>query len=69
PISDRELIAGFVEFGEPSTQCRFNDCRHLTEPDCGVKQSVTDGQISQRRYNSYRQLLERLANLNPDSYS
>ncbi|MBT8131108.1 MAG: ribosome small subunit-dependent GTPase A [Gammaproteobacteria bacterium] len=69
PISDRELSAGFVEFREPSTTCRFNDCRHLSEPDCGVRLAVEKGQISTRRYDSYTHLLERLARINPDSYS
>lgn len=63
PLTDRELIAGFVEFDSLPTRCRFNDCRHLSEPDCGVKAALREGVISERRYKSYRHLVERLAGL------
>lgn len=35
-------------------KCYFNDCKHLSEPDCGVKLSVEKGEISQERYNRYK---------------
>jgi len=47
---------GFREMREPATRCRFADCRHLREPDCGVKGAVEAGTISARRYESYRRL-------------
>jgi ribosome biogenesis GTPase len=39
-------------------ECRFADCRHLTEPGCRVRQAVTDGVIPADRIESYRMLLE-----------
>jgi ribosome biogenesis GTPase len=39
-------------------ECRFADCRHLTEPNCRVRQAVTDGVIPADRIESYRMLLE-----------
>lgn len=68
PISDRELIAGFVEFDSLETPCKFNNCRHLSEPDCGVKAALAAGLISERRYKSYKHLVERLAGLNQTSW-
>jgi len=47
---------GFREMREPATRCRFADCRHLREPDCGVRSAVDAGGISARRYESYRRL-------------
>lgn len=47
----------FREFALPATECRFQDCRHLREPDCAVRQAVEAGIISARRYESYRRLL------------
>lgn len=47
---------GFREMREPAAHCRFADCRHLREPDCGVQQAVAAGVISARRYESYRRL-------------
>jgi ribosome biogenesis GTPase len=47
----------FREFRELATTCRFADCRHLREPDCGVREALAAGTISARRYESYRRLL------------
>jgi len=49
--------AGFPEILAAADQCRFNDCRHLREPDCGVKKAVQNGAIAQRRYESYKRLI------------
>lgn len=49
-------VAAFREFHDPASRCRFNDCRHLREPDCGVRAAVDAGEISARRYESYRRL-------------
>ena len=38
----RAVANGFREFGERIAQCRFQDCRHLAEPDCAIKAAVTD---------------------------
>jgi len=65
PISDRELADGFVEFR--TRECRFSNCRHLAEPDCGVKTALAEGKIGERRYASYCHLMERLTGLQRDS--
>jgi len=49
--------AGFPELLAAAGQCRFSDCRHLREPDCGVKKAVQSGAITARRYESYKRLL------------
>lgn len=49
--------AGFPDILAAADQCRFSDCRHLREPDCGVKQAVQSGTVTQRRYESYKRLL------------
>ncbi|MBT8135510.1 MAG: ribosome small subunit-dependent GTPase A [Gammaproteobacteria bacterium] len=69
PVSARQLATGFIEFAEAASQCRFADCRHLAEPDCGVKAALEHGGISRRRYESYCHLVERLAAIDPDNYS
>ena len=51
------VAAGFREIDTASHDCRFANCRHLQEPGCAVKAAVDDGQISARRYESYRRLL------------
>lgn len=51
------VIAGFREIETRGSGCRFANCRHLKEPGCAVKSAVEAGDISARRYESYRRLL------------
>ena len=44
----------FPEFREPAHNCRYSDCMHLREPECGVKDAVRAGKISRSRYKSYK---------------
>ncbi len=55
--SPAEVSSGYREIHAAGHDCRFNDCRHHKEPGCAVRQGVTDGAISARRYESYRRLL------------
>jgi ribosome biogenesis GTPase / thiamine phosphate phosphatase len=57
-LHNDELAAGFREFKPFLGRCRFNNCAHASEPDCGIKQAVTDGRILEWRYQSYSRLLE-----------
>jgi ribosome biogenesis GTPase len=56
-VDPDELAAGFREFRRHLGKCRFNDCRHVTEPDCAVIAAAARGEISDRRLESYRRLL------------
>ena len=55
------LAAGFREFCPHLGHCRFNNCRHVSEPDCAIIAAATQGEISARRLDSYRRLLETVA--------
>ncbi len=57
--TDDELALGFIEFAAPGTGCRFDDCRHRTEPGCGVRAAVAAGTIAASRYASYLAILGR----------
>ena len=37
-------------------QCRFNNCRHRTEPGCAIRAAVEDGRVQQRRYESFLEM-------------
>jgi ribosome biogenesis GTPase / thiamine phosphate phosphatase len=50
------LARGFREFRPYLGLCRFQDCRHLSEPGCAVKIAMRKGAISERRLASYTQL-------------
>jgi ribosome biogenesis GTPase len=56
PLPAAELPELFVEMREPASRCRFDDCRHLAEPDCAVREAVAAGRIAASRYQSYREL-------------
>lgn len=53
-----ELQNGFIEFRPFLGHCRFNDCRHLSEPGCAIKQAVGESEILDWRYAAYCRLLE-----------
>jgi ribosome biogenesis GTPase len=48
----------FPEFYKLLNQCKFNDCLHVNEPKCIVKQFVKEGKIANSRYENYLQILE-----------
>ena len=57
-LEPAELSSVFREFRPHLDQCRFADCRHREEPGCAVREAVADGQVSERRHESYLALLE-----------
>jgi ribosome biogenesis GTPase len=54
------LAEHFPEIAARAEECRFPDCRHLAEPDCGVKEALERGEIAPFRYDSYRRIRESL---------
>lgn len=53
-----ELGDYFLEFFKLKEHCKFNDCLHLKEPKCAVKEALENEEISWSRYKSYLQILE-----------
>lgn len=56
-LSIEEMERAFIEFRPYLGKCRFNNCRHVREPDCAVLNAVQDGKISEIRLQSYQKLL------------
>ncbi len=56
-VSVEAVEAAFDEFAEFKSGCRFLDCKHLQEPQCGVRDAVEGGEIAPWRYESYLQIL------------
>lgn len=63
--TEEELAACYPEMRPHLGQCRFDDCRHLKEPDCRVREAVLAGEISQERYDSYVSQMEELRAATP----
>lgn len=57
-----KLAAAIPDFQEMLGNCRFQDCRHLKEPDCAIQNAVKEGRISQTRYAHYREICEWILN-------
>ncbi len=56
-LSKEDLEDAFVEFQPLLKRCRFYNCRHLKEPDCAIRAAVQEGQIEQKRYKLYQELV------------
>lgn len=48
-----ELRQYFPEIYEYEGECRYNGCVHINEPECMVKNMVSDGRIGKSRYENY----------------
>ena len=59
-LDPQMLGSCFLEF--PQGKCRFQDCLHNREPDCAVRNGVSENRISMSRYQSYLRMLEELNN-------
>lgn len=61
-IEKEKLGTLFPEFVRHEPYCRFAGCSHISEPECGVKDAVREGEISRVRYEDYVQIYEELKN-------
>ena len=55
-MEKEELQDCYPEFAAFEPYCRFQDCSHISEPDCGVKEALSEGKIHPVRYENYCQL-------------
>lgn len=57
-IEKEELSHYFPEMRRALENCQFNNCMHINEPGCAVKEAVNNGLIATERYVSYLTILE-----------
>ena len=55
-LSTDELEHAFIEFRPFLGKCRFNNCKHLQEPECAIKDAVSSGHITSERLAIYQML-------------
>lgn len=60
-MAKTELSHYFLDMQPYLPSCRFNNCLHVGEPGCAVKEAVVRGAINADRYGSYLAMLETLA--------
>ena len=57
-IPKQELSHYFPEMRALINDCQFNNCMHINEPGCAVKEAVNSGEIATDRYVSYLTILD-----------
>src|SRR5882757_9967901 len=65
PVSDLQVAFGWREFRPYAGRCKFNNCLHSREPGCAIIAAVEAGEISSRRHESYKRLLNLMRQLLP----
>ena len=59
-LSEAQLAWGYREFHPFISQCRFNDCRHVNDKDCAVREAAENGLIPPSRYQRFLKLREKM---------
>ena len=50
-VSKEDIKSSFIEF--KNSNCKYNDCNHINEKDCEIKEKVEKGIILKSRYDNY----------------
>jgi len=56
-VNPCDVSRAFPEIMELSSECRFRNCLHITEPDCAVKRAVDENRLAHKRYRSYHNIV------------
>lgn len=56
-MEKNEIYHFFPEIFKFASNCQYNNCLHLDEPKCAVKEAVKNKQISESRYLSYTHIM------------
>jgi len=56
-LTQEDIVRGFPEFAPYLPRCRFYNCMHLAEPNCGVTDAIAAGEIDPERYALYRRIV------------
>ena len=57
---EEELYLFFPEMAKFAGACRYDNCRHLAEPGCAIKEALQRGEINSERYESYKAMIEEI---------
>ena len=55
-VRKKDVKNYFAEFSQFT--CRYPDCTHTKEPDCGVKEALKEGKLSCDRFKSYLKMIK-----------
>ena len=61
PKLDADSISkGFVEIEQRRKDCKFHNCKHISEPKCAVIDAVKTSKINKQRYESYLKMIHNI---------
>ena len=60
-IEADRLAAWMPDIAPHAASCRFANCTHRQEPDCGVREALARGQVSPSRMRIYEELFAELS--------
>lgn len=52
-MKPEEISHYFPEMRKRLNECKFNNCQHINEPGCAIKDAVSEGEIAFSRYEGY----------------
>lgn len=57
-MSISEIAERYPEMRAIMHDCKYNNCTHIHEPGCAIKEAVDKGEISEIRYYNYLRIIE-----------
>lgn len=60
-IEVNELASLFVEFNKHMPNCRYRDCRHVLEEECGVRRAVENEEIAKERFENFKIIYDEIS--------
>ncbi len=67
-VDPDKLSHYFPEFEEFAMLCEYPSCKHIDEPNCGIKEAVKSGKLSYDRYESYVRIYDQLKEAKSKDY-
>jgi ribosome biogenesis GTPase len=62
PVDPRLLDRVYPDVSRFASGCKFWDCRHDREPECAVREAVSQGELPVLRHESYQKLVSEIRN-------
>lgn len=60
-VEKAEVSGYFPEMKQRLNDCQFNNCMHMNEPGCAIKEAVINGEVDEDRYVSYYNIVESIS--------
>ncbi len=67
-MNEQDIFDGFTEFAQYKT-CKFRDCKHRSDPKCGITKAVEEGHILQSRLDNYYRIIDSLTDERPSRFN